>query len=111
MIIIKIIKILFKKMRIRRIILIIMIMIIRNQKLVSLTRYFLLSTYIIFIKRFINFVLNSFNISNKTVKKKFREGFEENFRFIINCFFLKIKFIVIEAHLRIIEFVIRKSLR
>ena len=55
----------------QKIILIIIIMIIRNQKLISSTLHLLLSIFIIFIKRFIDLVIISFDISNKIVEKKF----------------------------------------
>lgn len=60
----------------QKIILIIIIMIIRNQKLISSTLHLLLSIFIIFIKRFIDLVIISFDISNKIVEKKFWRKFQ-----------------------------------
>ena len=74
-------------MRIRRIILIIMIMIIRNQKLISSTRYFLLSTYIIFIKKFINLAISFFDILNKIIKRTFQRKFRRKFQIHCRLFF------------------------
>ena len=85
---IKKIEILFKKTR--KIILIIMIMIIRNQKSISSTHYFLLNIYINFIKRFINRVINFFDISNKIVKRNFQKKLRKKFQTHSRLFFQKL---------------------
>ena len=69
---------LFKK--IRKIISIIMIMIIRNQKSISLIYRLLLNTHIIIIKKFIDFAISSFNTLNKNAKRKFRRKFQIHYR-------------------------------
>ena len=69
---------LFKK--VRKIILIIIIMIIRNQKLISLIYRLLLNTYIIIIKKFIDFVISSFITLNKNAERNFRRKFRRKFQ-------------------------------
>lgn len=77
-------------MKIQKIILIIIIMIIRNLKLTLLIRYFLLNTYIIVIKRFINFVISSFDILSKIVKRNFQRKFRRKFQIHYRLFFQKL---------------------
>ena len=78
----------------RKIILIIIIMIIQNQKLISLTRYLLSSNFIIYIKKFINLAISSFDILNRIIKRNFREKFRRKFWIYYRFFFLKINVVI-----------------
>ena len=71
----------------RKIISIIIIMIIRNQKSILSTRHLLLNIHIIIIKKFTNFAISFFNILNKLLKEIFERNFKENSKLVIDYFF------------------------